>query len=392
MPMPVSDTRRRAESSTWSTVTVILPPLGVNLMAFTSRFHATCCRRDAVALDGPHRVVHLHLDLDRLPLGLRSDELERCPHHVRRGPPAGGRGSSFPAMIRETSRRSSMSCTCVRVLRSMTAAARAVFSGVAGASPEQLRLGQQRGERRPELVGEGREELVLGRVRALRVVPGRLRLRELRRAVRLAARSLRHVLEGDEDASARRRAPRSAAPRPRRSCARRREARARPRARSRRRVPRQHLLERRAELEAGPTRPRPSRRSARPVASPGLERLPERLVHRDRAEVSAEHDERHLHRLDDARGEVARPLGGADRALQLVDVEERHDRRRPSCPRPSCRAGPRAAASGRRGRGPPGRRAFPVAITLGDERVEVGAGEVRPDLADGAADVRRPGR
>ena len=100
-------------------VTSTRPPLGVNLTAFETRFHTTCWMRTA-----SHEV----------PLADGSS----CTFNVMPRASAAGRTASTPALItsvnsqgrmstrslpetmRDTSRTSSMSCTCALVLRSMT--------------------------------------------------------------------------------------------------------------------------------------------------------------------------------------------------------------------------------------------------------------------------------
>ena len=81
-----------------------------------------------------------------------------------------------------------MSCACSRVLRSMISIARRAVVGIELAAGEQLRPAEDRVERRPQLVRERREELVLRAVRRLRLEPGLLlALEQLRAAPSLGA-------------------------------------------------------------------------------------------------------------------------------------------------------------------------------------------------------------
>ena len=69
-----------------------------------------------------------------------------------------------------------MSCICIRVARSMTSTDPRQLRGIHDrAAAEQLRLQQQAGERRPQLVAQHGQEQVLGPVGALRLASRLLR-------------------------------------------------------------------------------------------------------------------------------------------------------------------------------------------------------------------------
>ena len=73
----------------------------------------------------------------------------------------------LPEMMRDTSRRSSISFTCRRVLRSIASSACAVRAVVEPPDAQQRDPGEDRAERRAQLVRERGQELVLGAVRGL---------------------------------------------------------------------------------------------------------------------------------------------------------------------------------------------------------------------------------
>ena len=118
-------------------------------------------RRDP-GLDHP-----LDGDALRLRRGLRA--VERRFDHVAAGRPAAPRRLSLPAMMRETSSRSSMSWASVFVLRSIIPTARAVVGRVELLGAQQLRPDEDRAQRRAQLVRDHGDELVLGAVRRLRI-------------------------------------------------------------------------------------------------------------------------------------------------------------------------------------------------------------------------------
>ena len=86
---------------------------------------------------------------------------------------------SPPAAMRDACSRSSMMRSRVRALRSMISSARSVSAAIDAALPEQAEPHQDRSQRRAQLVGEQRQELVLEVARVLRAVPrGLLPLQE----------------------------------------------------------------------------------------------------------------------------------------------------------------------------------------------------------------------
>ena len=108
-------------------MTAIWPRSALNLIALVSRFETTCCRRagsPATAPTDSSRTTSSSIDL-------------RCSgRSPRRAPPGRPRDRStarsstlsLPATMRDTSSRSSMSCICIRVARSMTSPARVSFA------------------------------------------------------------------------------------------------------------------------------------------------------------------------------------------------------------------------------------------------------------------------
>ena len=77
MPAPSSATPISACVRVARRVTSTWPPRGVNLTAFDSRFHTTCCRRAGIAGDRPHVGVDLLAQLDALVVGLVEHGLDR---------------------------------------------------------------------------------------------------------------------------------------------------------------------------------------------------------------------------------------------------------------------------------------------------------------------------
>ena len=93
----------------------------------------------------------------------RARLLERRVDHRRRARRAARSSASLPLMMRETSSRSSISSACARALRSITSRPRAQHVRRRRTRPaaQHARPGEDRLERRAQLVRERREELVL---------------------------------------------------------------------------------------------------------------------------------------------------------------------------------------------------------------------------------------
>ena len=118
------------------------PPRGVNLIAFMSRFQITCCN----LLGSP--LTRQLASSSSVSIGIpfasaagRSASIAACTI----GATLSGRTSSWrlPVMMRETSRRSSMSRACERALRSIISSARSRFS-VRSTSPLRISVAQPR--------------------------------------------------------------------------------------------------------------------------------------------------------------------------------------------------------------------------------------------------------
>ncbi len=132
-PRPVSRTtiltevrRRRSAIST-------RPPAGVNLTALDSRFHTTCWSRS-----GSPETTAPPSTVEQRSTPLASAAGRTTSSAARTVPSSSsGRSSrrSLPVMMRETSRRSSMSLACARALRSMAARPLASTAGSAAEAP-----------------------------------------------------------------------------------------------------------------------------------------------------------------------------------------------------------------------------------------------------------------
>ena len=147
-------------------------------MAFDSRLETACCSRPGSPITQ---------------IGISpSDELSASPL-IAASPDAAstatwttplrstscGLSMRPPAAMRDAWSRSSMMRSRVRALRSMISRARAVSTGSEPACAKQTEPHQDRSQRRPQLVGEQRQELVLEAARVHRAMPrGLLPLQE----------------------------------------------------------------------------------------------------------------------------------------------------------------------------------------------------------------------
>ena len=69
MPMPESVTTISAQVAARRIASRDAPPAGVNLMAFDSRFHSTCCRRGPSAWKRADDRRDVHVDANALRVG-----------------------------------------------------------------------------------------------------------------------------------------------------------------------------------------------------------------------------------------------------------------------------------------------------------------------------------
>ena len=123
IPLPVSATVMATCESRRSTVTSTLPPRGVNLMAFVKRFHATCWRRSASPWISPESGSRCRASA--MPLFFAAGRTPSIAAASTAWRSTGFSSTrSFPEVMRETSRMSSMSCVCACALRSMVSSAR----------------------------------------------------------------------------------------------------------------------------------------------------------------------------------------------------------------------------------------------------------------------------
>ena len=173
MPQPLSRTSMTTSSSSDSRRSSTRPPAGVNLMAFDSRFHTTCCRRVA----SPAKCV-----------GQRADAaIERDRLRVRRGADRVDGAVDDRLQIDRRQLDAQLAGDDARhvedVFDQLRLRARVAFDGVQRllfllgrqrARPQHARPADHRVERRAQLVRQRREELVLrpvGRLGGLARVP-----------------------------------------------------------------------------------------------------------------------------------------------------------------------------------------------------------------------------
>ena len=126
MPMPVSLTATSTCELTRSSRTCTLPPRFVNLTAFDSRFHSTCCSRSGSPEIGRRLRIEHGLDAHTLRLGGRRDRVDGTAHDRRESPRAERSAGSCPrrcARCRARPRRSaSATSRCARSSRWPSAA------------------------------------------------------------------------------------------------------------------------------------------------------------------------------------------------------------------------------------------------------------------------------
>jgi hypothetical protein len=122
IPSPVSLTTISTLESTRSRRISTRPPRGVNLIPFATRFHTTCWRRAGSPETGP--ACESRTEWTRTPLasaiGLSDSRADSIAVAGMRGWTS---SRIVPVMMRETSRRSSMTRACARAFRSITSTA-----------------------------------------------------------------------------------------------------------------------------------------------------------------------------------------------------------------------------------------------------------------------------
>ena len=173
IPRPLSVTVNRASPRDPSTRRSIVPPRGVNLIAFVSRCQAIWRRR----LSSPRTTTGVSgtETLSTTPFA-RAAESTVASACCAASPSVVGRLStcSSPVSARETSRRSLVSCAWSRTLRSIASRPRDDVGSIELSGPQQVDPAQHGVERRAQFVGHRREELVLHPVRGFPVAPRRL--------------------------------------------------------------------------------------------------------------------------------------------------------------------------------------------------------------------------
>ena len=183
-----------------STRHVTRPPSGVNLMALVEQIRDDLLQPRRIARDRRQRRVEVELELELLLLGGRARP--RRPRPGRRTP---GRRPAAPSSacrstMREMSSRSSMSCACALVARSMASPAFRTLRLVDAARAQELRRQEQAS--RAACAARGRASPGTGPSCGSpprRSPSRRSRLVEQLRSLRLAALALGDVLDGQQD-------------------------------------------------------------------------------------------------------------------------------------------------------------------------------------------------
>ncbi len=133
----------------------------------------TCWRRSASPSSGP--ATGSRRSWRRIALASAAGRtLSRAASRTRGRSTASSSSRSLPVMMRETSRRSEMSCAWERALRSIASSARRVVCSSTLPGAQHLGPAEHGVERRAQLVGEGGEELVLDAVGLLGLLARRL--------------------------------------------------------------------------------------------------------------------------------------------------------------------------------------------------------------------------
>ena len=140
-------------------LTEMRPPLGVNLTAFDSRFHSTCCRRVASASTLASRTCQA-VCIDSFFASAAGRMLSSAASSTGTSGSASSSTCSLPVVIRDMSTRSFTSCACAWALRSISSSAcwRAPFAEMV--VEQHARPPENDVQRRAQLVRQGRQELV----------------------------------------------------------------------------------------------------------------------------------------------------------------------------------------------------------------------------------------
>ncbi len=202
MPCPVSCTRISACESTCFRCTSIRPPFGVNLTAFDNRFHTTCWRRSAspvmrICDSGSSATLHLHAFGD-----------SAGPCRLDGGGNDGGQIDRL-GLHRQLARHDSRNIE--EILDQLRLRPGVALDGLERPLPnrrghradaQHVGPSEHGVERRPQLVREARQKLVLDAMRLGQILgelpEPRFRFRNRRTRVHLG----RHVLEVTDDAAA----------------------------------------------------------------------------------------------------------------------------------------------------------------------------------------------
>ena len=161
MPMPVSATAISTCASSRCEHDLHVPPRGVNLMAFDSRFQTTCCRRPGSPEIGP--AAGSRMRSTRMPLASAAGVTVSIAASMNESGCSGCMSSrSLPEMMRLMSSRSSMSCVWTRALRSIVSRPARSSSALRAGEAQHLRPAEDGVQRRAQLVRQRGQELVLG--------------------------------------------------------------------------------------------------------------------------------------------------------------------------------------------------------------------------------------
>ena len=161
MPAPLSLTVISAvpcarRSRTWTS-----PPVGVNFTAFDSRFHAICWSRAPSPYTTAERRVDLDGDRDALGVGGRLHDLQRrraAPAPDRRRSVRGEACRNDPGHVEQLVDQPRLP---LRVVVDRIGSARSRLASSSVFRAQHVGPAEDRVERRAQLVGDGREELIL---------------------------------------------------------------------------------------------------------------------------------------------------------------------------------------------------------------------------------------
>ena len=138
------------------------PPSRVNLTALVSRFQNDLLQPRRVGGDAAGERIEVERDRRwRLASAAGPTRVERLADHRRRPGSAPGSRCTLPVVMRDMSSRSSTSWFCATALRSITSIACCHLSGGDHVGLQHPGVAEDRVERRPQLVRQRGEELVL---------------------------------------------------------------------------------------------------------------------------------------------------------------------------------------------------------------------------------------